>query len=287
MNPSDSLTAAIDSLAQAPSQAPIQPAPVAAAPVAAPAPIQSPAPAVAPISSATPIHSPAPLRAVASTPTSAVAPRPVAPQTTAVAQAPATSLEPLTQRENSALQIDVKRDQVTSSLNSNATSIDGEMVLTQGIQLAGTHYGLNIISLTGVVVIPEGAKILPSANRPSRIIAQKIIIAGEAVIERLQGDELVMIAPGAQTVIAEIVYGKSFVAYDGAKLRVTRAVRQLTPRERRVSHWYEMATSEHMPANQSGYEAFCRQQDAEIEADMADSLVDAPDDKGRPQTLHR
>lgn len=182
--------------------------------------------------------------------------------------------DPLTQREPSALQIDVKRDEVTSSLNANATSVNGEMILKQGIQIAGTHYGLNIISLNGVVVIPKGARILPSAERPSRIIASKIVIAGEVVIDKLQADELLLVAPDAQAIIGDVIYGKSFVTHDGAKIRVTKGIRQLTPRERRVSHWYEAATAEHLPPEQSGYDAFCRRQDAELEASMEDTLVD-------------
>lgn len=250
----------------------------------APAPAPSPAPAqvAAPIPAsiqATPLQA---VRTVATAPSlaSVSAPRPATPSvpvsspSTAVAKAAPTAMEPLTQHEPSALKIDVKRDEITSQLNSNATSVDGEMLLEQGIQIAGTHYGLNIISRSGIVVIPQGARILPSANRPSRIIASKVIIAGEVVIDHLQADEVFMLAPSAKAVLGQVVYGKSYVTHDGAQFRITRGVRPLTPRERRVNHWFEDAKANHLPADQSGYDAFSSRQDEEIEASLADSLAD-------------
>lgn len=254
--------------------------------LAAPAP-QAPVAAAAPapaISAAAPIQAPAapqPVARPALAPAPAGAPvaaRPSAPATAVVAAPRATvptpSQEPLAQHDTTSLQIDVKRDQVTSSLNGNATSVNGEMLLRQGIQLAGTHYGLNLISMEGVIVIPEGARILPSRERPSRIIAQKIVIAGEAVIERLQADQMLVLAPSAKAVIGEIVYGKSFVTHDGASFRITKGARQLTPRERRVANWFEQTSTDGLPADQSGFDAFCRAQDAELEANFSENLVD-------------
>ena len=251
------------------------------APTSDPIPMPAPAPVpTAPIQHVTlqAVRAPAPAQPLSSVaapqrPTAPVAPITAAPST-AIAKAPSGALEPLTQREPSALLIDVKRDEVTSQLNSNATSVNGEMLLEQGIQIAGTHYGLNIISRSGVVVIPKGARILPSSDRPSRIIASKVVIAGEVVIDHLQADELLILAPDAQAVLGEIIYGKSFVTHDGAKLRITKGVRPLTPRERRVSHWYDNATADQLPVDQSGYDAFSRKQDEEIEAAMAETLVD-------------
>lgn len=153
----------------------------------------------------------------------------------------ATSDPLLDRTEQRLLVVDPTRDQITSGFRGGACSVDADLFLPEGISLSGTHYGLNLISASGVVLVSKDARILPSRKRPSRIAAQKVVIAGEAVLESLQGDQLVAFADHSRTVVAKLLRGEASLITDKADWILTGFSRKLTKNEPRVGQLYEEA----------------------------------------------
>ena len=153
--------------------------------------------------------------------------------------------EPLVDRkEDHFLIVDAARDRITSGFRGAVCTVDADMYLTEGISLSGTHYGLNLISVEGVVLVGKDARILPSRKRASRIAAQKVVIAGEAILESLQGDQLVALADHSKTVVSKLLRGEASLITDKADWILTGQARKLTKNEPRVAQLYEQAMNE-------------------------------------------
>ena len=153
--------------------------------------------------------------------------------------------DPLVERNDQRfLVVEPGRDQITSGFRGSVCSVDSDLFLPEGISLSGTHYGLNLISASGVVLIGTDARILPSRKRPSRISGQKVVIAGEAVLERLQGDQLVAFADYSKTVVTELLRGEASLITDKADWILTGYSRKLTKNEPRVAQLYQEAMQE-------------------------------------------
>lgn len=143
-------------------------------------------------------------------------------------------------------------------------SVNADMVLEEGITLDGTHYGLNLISTKGVVLIAPGARILPSSERQSRIVGAKVVVRGEAVVEHIQGDEVVYLSEGCKVLASTLVYGQSLVTADSAQLRIQSSMRKLATRERRASHHFD-AHQTMVESNNSGFDDMIAELDKEID----------------------
>lgn len=156
-----------------------------------------------------------------------------------------TTADPLLERDaQRLLVVDPARDQITSGFRGGACTVDADMYLSEGISLSGTHYGLNLISASGVVLVSKDARILPSRKRPSCIAAQKVVIAGEAVLESLQGDELVALADHSKTVVTKLLRGDASLITDKADWILNGFSRKLTNNEPRVGQLYAQAMAE-------------------------------------------
>lgn len=175
-------------------------------------------------------------------------------------------IDPIFNRGENYLVVDPTRDGLSTHVNEIAQTVDADLYLTEGVALSGIHYGLNLISTTGVVLIAKDARILPSKKRPSVIACQKLVNAGELVADRLQADTLVVLGDGSKTILGEAVWGTSFVTTERGLWRIQRSSRQLAAREPRVESLYEAAIATAKPDEENGFDAICRAQDAAIEA---------------------
>ena len=176
--------------------------------------------------------------------TVATFPRPVQQASTPVASSPASAAKPqATSARDSLLpegsktqmlQIDPKTDGVSSKVHDTASTTNAVMLLKEGVMLSGTHYGLTLISESGVVIIDKNAKILPSSTKSSCIYAKRLAVLGEAVVARLQAEETLLLCESAKVLADELVYGRTFYAADGNHLHIKHNLRRLLPREPRV-----------------------------------------------------
>lgn len=192
-------------------------------------------------------------------------PQPSRPQTqqARVEGAPnaASARDPILPSPPVTVTIDTARDQITSSLHQSVSTHNAQLLLQQGITISGTHYGLQLISTGGVVILAKDAKILPSPQQPSRIIAKRIAIQGDVLADVVQGDETMLICDTARLRVEDLVYGRTFVTAEGGELHVRRALRKLSSRERTAEAWLE----EHSVAAQGVPASF----DEAIRADYA------------------
>jgi hypothetical protein len=175
-------------------------------------------------------------------------------------------IDPIFDRGANYLMVDPERDGLSTHVNEIAHTVDADLYLTEGVALSGTHYGLNLISTSGVVLIDKNARVLPSKKRPSSIACQKLVNAGELVADRLQADVLVVLGDGSKTILGEAIWGTSFVTTERGLWRIQRSSRQLAAREPRVQTLYEEAIAVAKPEEENGFDAICRAQDAAIEA---------------------
>lgn len=188
-----------------------------------------------------------------------------APAPTGAAMAPAApkNTHPMFDRA-AYLQLDPQRDLMTSLTNKSSVSMDADMYLQEGITLDGTHYGVNIISTSGVVLIAPGARVLPSKKRPSRIIAKHVVIGGEAVMSLVQADDALALCDNSKLMADDVVYGGALAVTEAANLRVNSKLRGLASRERRAEALYKDAV-ETAAAEASSFDTLAAKQDAEIE----------------------
>ena len=176
--------------------------------------------------------------------TVAAFPRPVHQAGTPLASSPTAAAKPQASStrdsllpeggKNQLLQIDPKTDGVSSKVHDTASTTNAVMLLKEGVMLSGTHYGLTLISESGVVIIDKNAKILPSSTKSSCIYAKRLAVLGEAVVARLQAEETLLLCESAKVLADELVYGRTFYAADGNHLHIKHNMRRLLPREPRV-----------------------------------------------------
>ncbi len=178
--------------------------------------------------------------------------------------------DPLLEGGVKLLQVDPERDQLSSNIHHLTKTVNADIFLEEGVSLSGTHYGLNLISSSGVVFVAPDARILPSKTRPSTMSVLKIVNAGEMVLERLKADALVLLADGSKTILGDVVYGQSFVITETANWRVLHSVRKSIAREKSVTTLFNEAVAAAIP-DDNGYDAVCTAKDAEIEAQQSDS----------------
>lgn len=190
---------------------------------------------------------------------------------------PSAVSDPIFERGAKYLEVNPERDLLTSHVNKLAQTFNADIFLEEGISLSGTHYGLNLICTTGVVLVTKDARILPSKTRPSCIVAQKFVNAGEAVLDRLQADVLVVLADSSKTIVGDAVWGASFVTTEKAEWRVQRTARKMAAREKRVDVLFKDAINAAVP-DDNGFDILCRAQDTAIEAQ-----IDKADETARPR----
>lgn len=175
------------------------------------------------------------------------------------------------------LQIDPTRDLLSSMFAHTGITVDANLFLEEGVSLSGTHYGLNLISTKGVVLITESARILPSATRKSTIAADKIISAGEMILGKVQGDSMIALTDNSKTMMGEVVRGGAFVTTEKSLYRCSGGIRELTKREKRVEALYADAIKESRSRDETNsYDAVCAAMDSSLDlAEGNDNATDA------------
>lgn len=214
-------------------------------------------------------------------------PAPAAPATAApraaVATAPATSRDPMLPQDAGSVQIDTKRDLITSQVATTAFTSNADMFLTEGVILQGTHYGLELTSTAGVVILDKSCRLLPSPTRHCKIVAKRIAVMGEAVVHHLQADETLMVCAGSRLMANTILYGRTLVMSEDAETIVTAGTRKLLPREKRAEHVF--ASNVKNVQGAASFDEAVAQHYARIEEQLGDELVDEPIDSAEVQRL--
>lgn len=220
-------------------------------------------------------------RAIAATPAPATAaPIPLSPPRATGAAVPPSQPQPapgrdsmLAPRESQAVIIDSKRDLLTSQVAASAFTSNADMYLQEGIVLKGTHYGLNLISTSGVVIIAKDCVLLPSSTRATKIVAKRIAVMGQAALSRLQADETLLIVQGSRVLVENIVYGRTLVVADESETIVTGGTRKLLDRERRAEQVYNATAREVQGA--LSFDDAVQQHNARIEAELGEEMMTA------------
>lgn len=185
--------------------------------------------------------------------------------------APATR-DPMLPQNAGTVQIDSQRDLITSQVAQTSFSSNADMFLNEGIVLKGTHYGLELTSTAGVVIIDKSCRLLPSPTRHCKIIAKRVAVMGEAVIHHLQADETLMICAESRLLASTMLYGRTLVMSEDAETVVTEGTRKLLPREKRAEHVF--ASNMKKVQGAGSFDAAVAQHYARIEESLADELVD-------------
>ena len=176
----------------------------------------------------------------------------------------ANAADPLFDR-NKYLQIDPQRDKTSTVIHTSGTTVDSDLLLTEGVSISGTHFGLRVISTNGVVVVCADARILPSKTRKSTIVASKAVIVGEAILDKVHVDEVLGLADNCKVIIGDVAYGSAFPVSEKANWRIQRGTRRLSTREARAADMFADAVSKATPDEDGGYDAVCKAQDDAIE----------------------
>ncbi|SFF31157.1 hypothetical protein [Paracidovorax wautersii] len=190
----------------------------------------------------------------------------------------------LAPREEKSVAFDSIRDLITSQVADSVFTSDADMYLREGIVLKGKHFGLQLISTEGVVVIDKDCVLLPSSTRPCKIIAKRIAVMGQAALSRLQADETLLVLQGSRLLVQHMIYGRTLVVSDDSETIVTEGTRKLLPRERRAEQVYN-ATAREVQGAQS-FDDAVQQHNARIEAALGEDLMTPEEEASQAERHH-